>query len=123
MTLSSGLRQITEHTPVIAVIRHILKKQEAPITVRDLTAQVIDAWGRDFPQNPYVDYCLVYKLAIGILNCQEKYDNLPNGAPIFLEREQPDSDPIMVNPRMNSIVLNEIADDLADIMLVYKERF
>ena len=77
MTLSSGLRQITEHTPVIAVIRHILKKQEAPITVRDLTAQVIDAWGRDFPQNPYVDYCLVYKLAVGILNCQEKYDNLP----------------------------------------------
>ncbi|MGM9992670.1 MAG: hypothetical protein ACI376_07500 [Candidatus Bruticola sp.] len=123
MTLSNGTRPMTERIPVVAVMRRILKKQETPITVKELTALVIDAWGRDFPQNPYADCCLVYKLAVGILNCQEKYDNLPNGAPIFLEREQADSDPIMVNPRMGMNTLNEIADEVGEIMLVYKERF
>ena len=122
MTLMSEPKQITKNTPVIEVIKRILKRQVAPITIEDLTAQVIDNWGRDFPESPYEEACLVYKLAVGVLHCKEYYDSLPNGAPIYIERYQPDSDPILVNPNMKSSVLNEVVSDLALLKVDYVEE-
>ncbi|MBQ7529786.1 hypothetical protein IJT10_07820 [bacterium] len=120
---SSRYNQTNEHAPVVEVLRRILKEHNEPITVEDLTTQLIDVWDGEFPFNPYNNSCLVYKLAVGVLNCQESYDNLENKSPVYIEREQPDSDPIMLNSSLKYDILNEHAAEVEKIKLIYRDPF
>ncbi|MBQ7502738.1 hypothetical protein IJT93_08540 [bacterium] len=118
--LSSEYNQTLKHTPVSAVLKRILKECGEPITVKELTTKLMDEWGRDFPYNPYEEYCLVYKLAVGVLKCEESYENLANGAPLYIEREQPNSDHMLVSGLMGCDTLNAVVDNIAEIKLIYK---
>lgn len=122
MSLMSGSQKTSKHMPVVEVMRRILKRQQGPITVKELTAQIVDSWGRDFPVNPYEECCLVYKLAVGILHCQENFDNLATGGPLYIERDQKESDPILLSPRMSSQLLNPLAEQIAQIKLFYRDN-
>lgn len=123
MSMWSGeFGQITRNTPAVAVMSSILKKQEGPISVKDLAMQIVDVWGRDFPVNPYEEEVLVYKLAVGVLRCKPVFDNVPGGQ-IFVESERSGEEPVPVNPRMNSITLNALADKIAEIELIFVDPF
>ena len=40
----------------------VLEQHKAAVTCEELAIAVREYWGRSFPQNPYEDPCLIYKL-------------------------------------------------------------
>ena len=115
--VGTGLRGVSNNTPVVEVIRLIMEAEKTPMTVMELTERLKDAWGRNLPCNPYDDYCIVYKLAAGVLQCEASFAGLADGRPPVVSRINPDDEPAAVTPGMRFEGMHRIKDDVKNIVL------
>ncbi|MBQ7567560.1 hypothetical protein IJT17_02005 [bacterium] len=115
--VGTGLRGVSNNTPVAEVIRLILESENRPMSVMELTERLKDAWGRNLPCNPYDDCCIVYKIAAGVLQCEASFENVEGGRPPVVSRINPDDEPVAVSPGMRFEGINQIKDDVKNIML------
>lgn len=103
------LRELSRHTPVRGIIRHILKQAKTPLRCDELTVHVLEAWQRSFPLNPYQDACLVYKLAARFPDITLHYDELPDAIAMI---EEEGKDALCVNPDLSADELNKAVDQI-----------
>lgn len=121
---SRSKNSITIKTPASEVIRKIMEDNHEPISIEDLSEKMKDVWGRDFAENPYDEYCLIYKIAVLVLNCEASFEGVEGGIP-YIPRTNPNEEPIALNPRMRFEVLNEYAEQIkkVKVTLKYPENF
>lgn len=113
------LRELSRHTPVRGIIRHILKQAKTPLRCDELTVHVLEAWQRSFPQNPYQDACLVYKLAARFPDVTLHYDELPEGVAMI---EEDGRDPISITPDLEAEELNKAVEQVRCIKFSLAEE-
>ena len=113
----ASLRNISNNTPVVEVLRLIMEKENRPMTVEELTDRLKDVWGRNLPCNPYEDCCVVYKLATGVLRCKASFEKLEGGRAPVVDRINPDDEPVAITPGMRFEGMNQIADEVEKIVL------
>jgi hypothetical protein len=109
-------RDVSRQTPLRGIIRRLLEQSKAPIACDELTAHVVEAWQRPFPQNPYEDPCLIYKLVGAFPDVEMHYDDLEDIPLVELNGQ----DPILVTPRLDSSLLNEALDQIKRIKFSIK---
>jgi hypothetical protein len=112
--VATGLKDVGKNTPVAEVIRRVLESKGKPVTLEELTVSVLDSAGRDFPSTPYDDISLVYKLAVGVLNCQVSFDEVGGVVPV-VERLEEEGEPIPLHPRMDCEALNRISEEIRHV--------
>lgn len=115
--VGTGLPGVSNRTPVVEVIRRILAEENKPMSVADLTERLKDAWGRNLPCNPYEDYCMIYKLATGVLRCHASFEQLEGQRAPVIERNNPTDEPVAVTPGMRFERINLMADAVKDIIV------
>ena len=101
------VREVGPNTPLCGVIRKVLENTKSGVSCDELAVSVREHWGRSFPQNPYDDACLVYKLAGTYLDVDFNFDELGE-VPLVFRREGGDGEAL--NPKMDAIDLNRVAD-------------
>lgn len=106
------LRELSRHTPVRGIIRHILRQAKAPISCDELTVHVLEAWQRSFPMNPYQDPCLVYKLTARFPDVTLHYDDLVDNIAMI---EEEGKDALCVSPDLGPDELNKAIDQIKRI--------
>lgn len=121
---SRSKNSITIKTPASEVIRKIMEDHQEPISIEDLSEKIKDVWGRDFVDSPYDEYCLIYKIAVLVLECEASFEDVEGGVP-YVPRTNPAEEPIALNPRMRFEVLNEYAEQIkkVKVALKYSENF
>ncbi len=109
-----ALKDIGKSTPAVEVIRRILEEQGKPMSLEELTVSVLSTWGRDFPNTPYEQIPLVYKLATNTLSCTVSYDDAGGKVPI-IKREEGAEDEVPLSPELGPHDLNLIVDKLKHV--------
>ena len=112
-----ALKDVGKSTPAVEVIRRVLEGYGQPMRLEELTVNALNAWGRDFPNNPYEDMALIYKLATTILKCEMNFDDTDGEAPL-VRREEGREDPVPLAPALGATDLNLISDQLRHVKLV-----
>ncbi|GMU53559.1 MAG: hypothetical protein AMXMBFR33_27050 [Candidatus Xenobia bacterium] len=115
-----SLKDVGKTTPIVEVIRRVLEKQQKPMSLEELTMHVMESWGRDFPNNPYEDVSLIYKLATRVLRCQVFFDET-GGEPPTVQAEDARPEPMNQVPFLTSTQLNVILDQLRHVKLSLAE--
>lgn len=115
-----SLKDVGKTTPIVEVIRRVLEKQAKPMSLEELTMHVMESWGRDFPNNPYEDVSLVYKLATRVLHCQVHFDET-GGEPPTVQAEDARPEPMNQVPFLTSTQLNVILEQLRHVKLSLAE--
>jgi hypothetical protein len=103
------VREVGPNTPLCGVIRKVLENNRTPVTCEELAIAVREYWGRNFPQNPYEDPCLIYKLTGLFKDVEYHFDELGE-VPMVHKRESGDGTEL--STRMHAIDLNRIADQV-----------
>jgi len=111
-----ALKDLGKNTPAVEIIRRVLSESGQPIRLEELTVNALHAWGRDFPNNPYADLALVYKLATTVLRCKVSFDEMEGKVPLVHHEEHLDG-PKALNHTMGAPDLNEVLDDLKNVKL------
>lgn len=109
-----ALKDIGKNTPAVEVIRRVLEQQGKPMSLEELTVSVLSAWGRDFPNTPYEQIPLVYKLATNTLSCTVHFDETGGKVPI-IKREEGAEDEVPLAPELGPHDLNLIVDKLKHV--------
>ena len=112
--MATGLKDVGKNTPLAEVIRRVLESKGKPVTIQELLVSILDSWGRDFPSTPYDDISLIYKLAVGVLNCQVSFDEVGGVVPV-VECLEEGGEPIPLHPRMDCESLNQITDKIRHV--------
>lgn len=111
-----ALKDVGKSTPAVEVVRRILEGASQPMRLEELSVNALNAWGRDFPNNPYDDLALIYKLATTVLKCDSHYDELGGQIPL-VRREDSREEPKPLSPVLLASDLNLILDDLKNLKL------
>ena len=111
-----ALKDVGKSTPAVEVIRRVLEGYGQPMRLEELTVNAMNAWGRDFPNNPYDDLALIYKLATTVLKCDPHYDEVGDEPPL-VSREEPREEPVPLTPQMGPTDLNLVVDQLRHVKL------
>lgn len=106
-----ALKDVGKSTPAVEVIRRILDDHGKAMSVEELTVNMINSWGRDFPNTPYESIPLIYKLATNVLHCEVSYEDIGGATPI-IEREEGAEDKVPLSPALGPHDLNLIVDKL-----------
>lgn len=109
-----ALKDIGKNTPAVEVIRRVLEEQGKPMSLEELTVSVLSTWGRDFPNTPYEQIPLVYKLATNALSCNVSFDDAGGKVPI-IKREEGAEDEVPLSPELGPHDLNLIVDKLKHV--------
>ena len=109
-----ALKDIGKNTPAVEVIRRVLEEQGKPMSLEELTVSVLSTWGRDFPNTPYEQIPLIYKLATNALSCAVQYSDARFGVPI-IKREEGAEDEVPLSPELGPHDLNLIVDKLKHV--------
>ncbi len=109
-----ALKDIGKNTPAVEVIRRILEEQGKPMSLEELNVSVMSAWGRDFPNTPYEQIPLIYKLATNALSCSVNFDDTGGKVPI-IKREEGAEDEVALSPELGPHDLNLIVDKLKQV--------
>lgn len=110
------LKDVGKSTPAVEVIRRLLEDHGKAMSVEELTVNMINSWGRDFPNTPYESIPLIYKLATNVLNCDVSYEDVGGETPI-VEREEGAEDKVPLSPSLGPSDLNLIVDKLRLVKL------
>ena len=111
-----ALKDVGKSTPAVEVVRRILESSGQPMRLEELAVNALNAWGRDFPNNPYDDIALIYKLATSVLKCEVHYDDVGGQVPL-VRREDTREEPRPLAPSMGPTDLNVVIDDLKSLKL------
>ncbi|MCA9794348.1 MAG: hypothetical protein KC910_21220 [Candidatus Eremiobacteraeota bacterium] len=106
-----ALKDVGKSTPAVEVIRRILDDHGKAMSVEELTVNMINSWGRDFPNTPYESIPLIYKLATNVLHCDVSFEDIGGETPI-IEREEGAEDKVPLSPALGPNDLNLIVDKL-----------
>lgn len=109
-----ALKDIGKNTPAVEVIRRVLEEQGKPMSLEELTVSVLSAWGRDFPNTPYEQIPLIYKLATNALSCDVSFEDAGGKVPI-IKREEGAEDEVALSPELGPHDLNLIVDKLKHV--------
>lgn len=109
-----ALKDIGKNTPAVEVIRRVLEEQGKPMSLEELNVSVMSAWGRDFPNTPYEQIPLIYKLATNALSCSVNFDDAGGKVPI-IKREEGAEDEVALSPQLGPHDLNLIVDKLKQV--------
>ncbi|MHB2015554.1 MAG: hypothetical protein ACYCW6_01270 [Candidatus Xenobia bacterium] len=112
------VREVGPNTPLCGVIRKVLESSKQSISCDELAVAVREYWGRSFPQNPYEDACLIFKLAGTYLDVAYNYEDLGGEVPLVRRREHGDGQEL--TPRMSFADLNRAADEIKRVKLSLK---
>lgn len=107
----AALKDVGKSTPAIEVLRRVLEDQGKPMSLEELTVNVMNSWGRDFPNTPYEDIALVYKLTTNVLDCEVSYEDVGGETPI-IQREEGTEDKVPLAPNLGPNDLNLVVDKL-----------
>jgi hypothetical protein len=113
------VREVGPNTPLCGVIRKVLEQHKAAVTCEELAIAVREYWGRSFPQNPYEDPCLIYKLAGIYLDVEYNFDEVGD-IPLVFRRNSGDGEEL--SPKMGPTDLNRIADQVKRVKVNLKAR-
>lgn len=111
-----ALKDVGKSTPATEVIRRVLEDSSQPMRLEELTVNAMNLWGRDFPNNPYEDMALIYKLATNVLKCSVSYEEVGGFAPL-IEREDTPEDPKALSPALGASDLNLALEDLRSLKI------
>jgi hypothetical protein len=109
-----ALKDIGKNTPAVEVIRRVLEEQGKPMSLEELTVSVLSTWGRDFPNTPYEQIPLIYKLATNTLSCTVSFEDAGGKVPI-IKREDGAEDEVALSPELGPHDLNLIVDRLKHV--------
>jgi hypothetical protein len=109
-----ALKDIGKNTPAVEVIRRVLEEQGKPMSLEELTVSVLSTWGRDFPNTPYEQIPLIYKLATNALSCSVSFEDAGGKVPI-IKREEGAEDEVALAPDLGPHDLNLIVDKLKHV--------
>ena len=112
----NNFSQVGESAPIVEVIRKVLAAK-GPITISALCESLKDALGRSIVNNPYEDYCLVYKLAVGVLKCQVSCENLEGKVMPVVPRTNPEHEPVAVTPGMRFEAMNTKVEEIGQLVV------
>ena len=109
-----ALKDIGKNTPAAEVIRRVLEEQGKAMSLEELAVSVTNTWGRDFPNTPYEQVPLMYKLATNTLSCDVDFDDVGGQVPI-IKREEGAEDEVPLSPALGPHDLNLIVDKLKKV--------
>lgn len=109
-----ALKDIGKNTPAVEVIRRILENQGKPMSLEELSVSVMNTWGRDFPNTPYEQIPLMYKLTTNTLSCNVDFSEVGGSVPI-IKREEGAEDEVPLSPELGPGDLNLIIDQLKQV--------
>lgn len=109
-----ALKDIGRNTPAVEVIRRVLEEQGKPMSLEELTVNVLNTWGRDFPNTPYEQIPLMYKLTTNTLSCTVDFEDIGGNVPI-IKREEGAEDEVPLSPELGPHDLNLIVDQLKQV--------
>lgn len=116
-----ALKDIGRNTPAVEVIRRVLEEQGKPMSLEELTVNVLNTWGRDFPNTPYEQIPLMYKLTTNTLSCSVNFDDIGGNVPI-IKREEGAEDEVPLSPELGPHDLNLIVDQLKQVKVALPEN-
>jgi len=116
-----ALKDIGKNTPAVEVIRRVLEAQGKPMSLEELSVSVMNTWGRDFPNTPYEQVPLMYKLTTNTLNCDVDFSEIGDSVPI-IKREEGAEDEVPLSPELGPGDLNLIVDQLKQVKVALPER-
>ena len=111
-----ALKDIGKTTPASEVIRRVLEDSSQPMRLEELTVNAMNIWGRDFPNNPYEDMALIYKLATNVLKCHVSYDDVGGYAPLISHGDTPE-EPKPLSPQLGPNDLNMALEELRGLKM------
>ncbi len=111
------VREVGPNTPLCGVIRKVLEQNKTAVTCEELAIAVREYWGRAFPQNPYEDPCLVYKLTGLYLDVDYDFEEVGE-VPLVYKRDGGDGTEL--NPRMGPTELNRVADQVKRVKVAIR---
>lgn len=106
-----ALKDIGKNTPAVEVIRRVLEDQGKAMSLEELAINVTNTWGRDFPNTPYEQVPLMYKLTTNTLSCTVDFADAGGQVPI-IKREEGAEDEVALCPELGPSDLNLIIDIL-----------
>ncbi len=106
-----ALKDLGKNTPVAEVLRRVLVDHGKPMSIEELTIHALNVWGREFPNTPYEQVPLVYKLTTNTLSCSVDFAEVGGKAPI-IKREEGAEDEVPLSPDLGPHDLNLIVDQL-----------
>lgn len=106
-----ALKDIGKNTPAVEVIRRVLENQGKPMSLEELSVSVMNTWGREFPNTPYEQIPLMYKLTTNSLSCDVDFSEVGDAVPI-IKREEGAEDEVALAPELGPSDLNLIVDKL-----------
>lgn len=109
-----ALKDIGRNTPAVEVIRRVLEEQGKAMSLEELTVNVLNTWGRDFPNTPYEQIPLMYKLTTNTLSCSVSFEDIGGSVPI-IKREEGAEDEVPLSPELGPHDLNLIVDQLKQV--------
>ena len=115
-----ALKDVGKSTPASEVIRRVLEESSQPMRLEELTVNAMNLWGRDFPNNPYEDMALIYKIATNVLRCQVSYDEVGGHAPLITREDTPEG-PKALSPKLGPSDLNLALEELRGLKLSLKK--
>ena len=83
-----ALKDIGKNTPAVEVIRRILEKQGKAMSLEELSVSVMNTWGREFPNTPYEQIPLMYKLTTNSLSCSVDFGDVGGSVPSSKEKKE-----------------------------------
>jgi len=116
-----ALKDIGKNTPAVEVIRRVLEAQGKPMSLEELSVSVMNTWGRDFPNTPYEQVPLMYKLTTNTLSCAVDFSEIGDKVPI-IKREEGAEDEVPLSPELGPSDLNLIVDKLKQVKVSLPER-
>jgi len=109
-----ALKDIGKNTPAVEVIRRVLENQGKAMSLEELSVSVMNTWGRDFPNTPYEQIPLMYKLTTNTLSCNVDFSDVGGNVPI-IKREEGAEDEVALSPQLGPSDLNLIVEQLKQV--------
>lgn len=116
-----ALKDIGKNTPAVEVIRRVLEAHGKPMSLEELSISVMNTWGRDFPNTPYEQVPLMYKMTTNTLQCAVDFSEIGDSVPI-IKREEGAEDEVPLSPDLGPGDLNLIVDQLKQVKVSLPER-
>lgn len=88
-TILMAIKDVGRSTPVAEVIRRLLENANQPLRLEELAVNALNLWGRDFPNNPYEDLALIYKIATTVVRCTVSYEDVGGKVPLVERSDIP----------------------------------
>ncbi len=114
--MSEQRGDINRHAPVRGIIRWILEQSKEPVSCAELTTRVFELWQRSFPDNPYFEQCLIYKLTASFDDVKVESDD-PEDA---LMQPEGEGDPVWIHPSLGPDDLNRGLNQIMDLRFSLK---